>query len=84
MKLADDTTVPILAKGKTDTGRIWTYVRMINRSAGRRRRRHSIMPRAIGGKSTPNAISNRSLASCRPMPMAATIRCSRWIAIPVR
>jgi transposase len=22
----DDTTVPILAKGKTDTGRIWTYV----------------------------------------------------------
>jgi len=24
---ADDTTVPILAKGKTTTGRIWTYVR---------------------------------------------------------
>ena len=24
---ADDTTVPILAKGKTDTGRIWIYVR---------------------------------------------------------
>jgi transposase len=24
---ADDTTVPILAKGKTDTGRIWTYIR---------------------------------------------------------
>ncbi|MEP9380706.1 IS66 family transposase [Aquabacter sp. CN5-332] len=24
---ADDTTMPILAKGKTDTGRIWTYVR---------------------------------------------------------
>jgi transposase len=24
---ADDTTVPILAKGRTDTGRIWTYVR---------------------------------------------------------
>lgn len=23
----DDTTVPILAKGKTDTGRIWTYAR---------------------------------------------------------
>jgi transposase len=23
----DDTTVPILAKGKTDTGRVWTYVR---------------------------------------------------------
>ena len=24
---ADDTTVPILAKGRTETGRIWTYVR---------------------------------------------------------
>ena len=24
---ADDTTMPILAKGKTDTGRIWTYLR---------------------------------------------------------
>ena len=24
---ADDTTVPVLAKGKTDTGRIWVYVR---------------------------------------------------------
>jgi transposase len=24
---ADDTTVPVLAKGKTDTGRCWTYVR---------------------------------------------------------
>jgi len=23
----DDTTVPILAKGKTETGRIWVYVR---------------------------------------------------------
>lgn len=24
---SDDTTVPVLAKGKTDTGRLWTYVR---------------------------------------------------------
>ena len=24
---ADDTTVPVLAKGKTATGRLWTYVR---------------------------------------------------------
>ena len=23
----DDTTVPVLAKGKTDTGRCWVYVR---------------------------------------------------------
>lgn len=38
---ADDTTVPILAKGKIDTGRIWTYVRDDRRSAGNRHRRRS-------------------------------------------
>jgi transposase len=37
----DDTTVPILAKGKTDTGRIWTYVRD---------------DRPFGGQSPPAAI----------------------------
>lgn len=37
----DDTTVPILAKGKTDTGRIWTYVRD---------------ERAFGGQSPPAAL----------------------------
>ena len=26
-KSGDDTTVPVLAKGKTITGRLWTYVR---------------------------------------------------------
>src|ERR1700712_3522756 len=37
----DDTTVPILAKGKTDTGRIWTYVRD---------------DRPVGGTSPPAAL----------------------------
>lgn len=37
----DDTTVPILAKGKTDTGRIWTYVRD---------------DRPFGGRSPPAAL----------------------------
>jgi len=58
----DDTTVPILAKGKTDTGRICTgaSTRVDNnsirvseatgRSAERRHRRHSTMPPAIGGE----------------------------------
>jgi hypothetical protein len=36
----DDTTVPVLAKGKTDTGRLWTYVRD---------------DRPFGGKSPPSA-----------------------------
>jgi hypothetical protein len=30
----DDTTVPVLAKGKTDTGRIWVYVRDENAHGG--------------------------------------------------
>ncbi len=37
----DDTTVPVLAKGKTDTGRLWTYVRD---------------DRPFGGKDHPAAI----------------------------
>src|SRR5206468_9130933 len=40
----DDTTVPVLAKGKTDTGRCWVTCATIVRSAGRvRRRRCSIL-----------------------------------------
>ena len=31
----DDTTVPVLAKGRTDTGRIWTYVRTTDHSAAK-------------------------------------------------
>jgi len=37
----DDTWVPVLAKGKTDTGRIWTYVRD---------------DRPFGGKAPPGAV----------------------------
>ena len=68
----DDTTVPILAKGKTITGRIWTYVRD---------------DRPFGGRAPPAALfyasrdragehPERHLAasqgSSRPMPTAAT------------
>ncbi len=68
----DDTTVPILAKGKNDTGRIWTYVRD---------------DRPFGGSDPPAALYFASKdrrqeypdghlrgggASCRPMPMEAT------------
>jgi transposase len=35
----DDTTVPVLAKGKTDAGRLWTYVRDNRPLAGRGLRR---------------------------------------------
>ena len=45
----DDTNVPILAKGKTIKGHIWTYVRDDRPFGGRRRRRRCIMPHATGG-----------------------------------
>ena len=49
----DDTTVPILARGKTDTGRIWTYVRDDRPFGGQSP--PSTMPRGTGGRSIPNA-----------------------------
>ena len=57
----DDTTVPVLAKVKTRTGRIWTYVRD---------------DRPFGGPAPPAAvffypssISQAIPGSCKPMPM---------------
>ena len=47
----DDTTVPVLAKGKTITGRLWTYVRDDRGSPDRRRRRQSSFIRAIAAAS---------------------------------
>lgn len=39
---ADDTTVPVLAKGKTRTGRLWTYVRDDRPFAGLKRPCHIV------------------------------------------
>ena len=47
----DDTTVPVLARGKTQTGRIWTYVRddrPCGRSVANRLRGH--VPEAFASK----------------------------------
>ena len=69
---ADDTTVPVMAKGKTDTGRCWIYVRD---------------DRPFGGAGPPAAMFYYSRdrkgehpqgiwpsmpASCRPTPMTGT------------
>ena len=52
---ADDTTVPVLAKGKTRTGRLWTYVRDDRPFAGPIRwPRCSSIP-GIGAASIPNS-----------------------------
>jgi transposase len=67
----DDTTVPVLARGKTTTGRIWTYVRDDRPLADRphRRRCSSILP--TGRANIQGSIWPTGPASCRPMPMAA-------------
>jgi transposase len=68
----DDTPVPVLAKGKTVTGRLWTYVRDDRPSVAmiRRRRRFSI--RATGPAIIPNVISLTMPGFSRLMPMRAS------------
>lgn len=66
---ADDTTVPVLAKGKVDTARIWTYVRdgeekrrsggsliRRSRSVGQHRQRRSSIIRATDVVNIQNGI----------------------------
>ena len=68
----DDTTVPVLAKGKTDTGRCWVYVRDDRPFGG------PAPPAAVfyysrdRGGEHPRRIWPAGAASCRPTPMAAT------------
>jgi hypothetical protein len=60
----DDTTVPILAKGQTETGRVWLYVRD---------------DRPFGGKGPPAALFYASMTAAsvsRTTPPSA--RCAAW------
>jgi transposase len=52
----NDNTVPVLAKGKTRTGRLWTYVATTGRSPAqvRRPRRSSIRPTAAASIEEPS------------------------------
>lgn len=50
----DDTTIPILAKGKTVTGRIWTYVPDDRLLAERHRRVRFTTPRTTVAVNTPH------------------------------
>jgi transposase len=68
----DDTTVPVLAKGKTITGRLWTYVAMIDQSVGWRRRPQYSTSLVIGVVSIRAGISPDIVGSCRQMPMLAS------------
>src|SRR5467141_4767069 len=73
----DDTTVPILAKGKTVKGHIWTYVRDDRPFDGRDPRPRCIMPRGTGGMNIRSGIFETSRAFCRPTPMTGTMSSTR-------
>jgi transposase len=53
---ADDTTVPVLAKGKTRIGRLWTYVRDDRPFAGPIRRERCFSIPGIVAASIPGGI----------------------------
>jgi transposase len=72
----DDTTIPILAKGKCTAGRIWVYVRDDQPFADLRRRLQCSTPPAIGVVSTRKGIWPSSAASSRRTATTASIRCS--------
>jgi len=74
----DDTTVPVLAKVKTRTGRIWTYV-CDDPSAARRRPLRCSSTRRIEPASIPSSISPAIAGSFRPMPMPGSIGSTRRI-----
>jgi hypothetical protein len=70
----DDTTVPVLAKGKTDTGLIWIYVRD-DKPFGGQSRRGSVLLLTRSCRRTPSGASGTYTAGpSKPMPMAATPR----------
>lgn len=72
----DDTTVPVLARTKTDPGRLWTYVRDDRPWDGRGPPARCSDTRATGAASTCRRISPPGQGFCRPTPIAVTTRCS--------
>ena len=77
----DDTKVPVLAKGKTDTGRCWVYVGDDRPFGGNRcRRRRCSITRATAPASILRRISPTTLGFSRPTLMADTTSCMNGIA----
>ena len=80
----DDTTVPVLAKGKTDTGRLWIYVRDDEPFGGAGPPAAMSTTRATGAASIRRRISLATRASCRPTPTTATTSSISRTASPAR
>ena len=81
---ADDTTVPVLAKGKTRTGRLWTYVRDDRPFGGRDPPAASSSTRLIAARSIRNSIWPVMPGSCRRTPMPGSTGSTTPVANPVR
>ena len=71
----DDTTVPVLAKGKTDTGRLWIYVRDDKPFGAAGRPPRSSITRATAGASIRRPIWRATQASSKRTPMTVTTSC---------
>jgi transposase IS66 family protein len=80
----DDTTVPVLAKGKTDTGRIWVYVRDDKPFGGPAPPGRCSITGAIAPASIPRRIWPVTAASFTPMPIAAMASFTTRAATQVR
>ena len=80
----DDTTVPVLAKGKTDTGRCWVYVRDDRPFGGQIRRPRCFITRAIGLANMPGGIWPTMPGSSKPTPTADTTSSMRPTASQAR
>jgi transposase len=63
----DDTTVPVLAKNKTVTARLWTLSEMTGRLLAQTRQRHCFTTRATGAANARSDILPITLESSRPM-----------------
>ena len=81
----DDTPVPVLAKGKTKTGRLWTAVRDDRPFGGTRSpQRPSTCTRPIVAACIPRRFCEPGPASCRLMPMPASTGCTSRGGCPGR
>ena len=80
----DDTTVPVLAKGKTDTGRCWIYVRDDGPFGGAGPPAAMFYYSRDRSGEHPQGIWRGMPASCRPTPMTATTSSTLRTASPAR
>ena len=72
----DDSTVPVLAKGQTVTGRLWNYVRDDRPFGGKAPPAAMFYYSRDRGQEHPTAHLAKYVGIFRPMPMADIIRCS--------